>query len=1302
MTKYKSCILQPEAPNGEPSRLYGQLLKKLQNRPITNYIYAAYITSNMEEAMSKQPNKYTKNRQDQYDAIDVLDFIDFKTMLKDMTDVSIIGKQVGAIDDNNAPISYSNAEELLKKADDINTHYKGIVAMVQQYNNDSAFTLHLAEKNSTTHVYIEDVKTKLLAWNELKNAFESAGIDINNLPKDVSKYINPIKSEDIVQHLLNLKSQPFGHFTREEALLVFSLNPESPFTKRVANVYNGDLNAAATDIEKWNQLNIYPNQNLELLQKAIENGKQFKDIDLDYLKTSVANHLKSFYENSSEHKIKKEIADLNKKYHIENKEIHRTSSRIKSFEDAISEAAILLQRKIKILKQQGRDEESRPLEGNLDALTSALVNQKYCWGVMKFLEEANANVYQIDNLLKVMPTSGSELDKAMTYTHSLEAARSLIDQYLPIVEALANPAISIDETISKEDITNIRETANTIAEYLRSKSKVLESLTEDTMIKLMTETIGPETAKGISVANAIRMAATDSTKFDYLYSMGRASNPIVASIGSIIRNAQLSRNEPMNEISLRIRRATNKLYKSGIRNTRFMYEDEGHIASNIDWNKYEKEKSKAIKNFKKMHLKGFDLKQAIRKWIFENTEDFEVDTLNHRKERIPNSNYRKIEDFQRNWTDSQKEYYATMMQIKGEIGSMLPAYAQHQFLPPQIRRNFIDALSEAKSISDVIKAFKNKISNFWKIREDDEAYGSNGIIIDGEDKSIAEGDYHNNILRQIPIFYVNPVEQGELLRDFSSGITALAGTAVNYVAMNDIVDTVQFMTNFVLHQDPKDAKSRAEMLRNKNVTVFKDLWQRSINTNTHNIVQGAVSQQLYGEKIDPTENKVWSKIFRNIMNYTSFKGLATNFKGMVANALMGEFQMMIEAGAGEFYNFKDYIWANAKLFGKGGMGGDVMELLSNNMTHKSSLLREMFDPLQENFESKKHHRYHASMFRQMLSKDCSFIGYSAGEFFIHYINMYSILHHKKVKLNNKTISLFDAFEVTNEENDNAELVLKQGVTDLNGNPITKDYIDRVKREVIYANETTHGAMNQEDKGILHQRWWGRGIMNFRQWMVEHYSRRFRAEHWDPILQENREGYWYTLRKALFNEDFKDDWKGGHKKDALVMFIKDLYTFTLRSSAQWHNLTEQQKYNIKRVRAEMIVYLSLIGLNFVLGEPDEYKKEWARRFWMYQTKRAILDTEASMPHPKALTNALTILNSPMASLNTCNTLLYLIYGLFNGDMTDTIKTGDHKGEIKYWRNIKKYALPFFKDYEQMQKIGEDESIFKVFESTPSNY
>ena len=346
------------------------------------------------------------------------------------------------------------------------------------------------------------------------------------------------------------------------------------------------------------------------------------------------------------------------------------------------------------------------------------------------------------------------------------------------------------------------------------------------------------------------------------------------------------------------------------------------------------------------------------------------------------------------------------------------------------------------------------------------------------------------------------------------------------------------------------------------------------------------------------------------------------------------------------------------------------------------------------------------MFRQLLSKDCSFIGYGAGEWAIHMLPMYAILHKQKVKLNGEKISLYDALEVTNKQDGNAELKIKDGVTDLDGNPITDTYINKVRGIISYANKTMHGAMNAEDRGLIHQYVLGRLAMNFRQWMVGFYSRRFSRRHFNFDLKDYREGYWTTLYKALVTDDVKDEWKASTWKDGRLnvmgQFLKDFTTFMCRSSTQWSNLNDMQKANIKRVRSEMLTYIALIGLSFALGEPDDHKKEFWRRWWIYQTKRMITDTEAGLPMPQLFNSGMTILNSPMAGIPTITALMYTVAGLYNGDVFTEIQSGKHKGENRYIRNMIKYNLPLFKDIEKMENFDEDDSLFKVFDYNLGNH
>lgn len=1298
MSNNSSCILYPDAPNGEESRLYKKLLKKLPDRPLANWFYAYYNMPNSNIASKMDQAGYQRNSQGQHNAEDLLKFLDYGAIEAEVANLSSAEIQIGAVDTNGKRIDFTNAEDALRKADDFNNNHKGLVATVVQHGD--IYNIIVAEKNSRTHTYTDTVKDSLKAWDIYKQVFNAIGVDITSVSKELQSVLNPLNT-DLVKYLKNVSKLNISNIYKKDALLLFSLNSNSRHIQNLINAF-GTIEDAAQALSDINHGSVnLSNSQKTLLIRAVNDAQKFQGIDLDALAAQIKGIWVNTAAYSIEQDIKQEIHSLNKKYNIEVNEIHRATKKIKTLSDAAADAVVTLQRQIRQLeKEKGNNIEGRRLEIILNRLMKELACKKYYSGVLNFLGEASVQISSIDNMLQNLPQTGTELEKAFGTAKILQDIKSLKDQYYTLVSALADENLIIDESISQNDIDNIRKSAKDLKEFFDKKDKAIDDLTEGTMTNIMLQIVGNTAPDGQSIINAVRMAAADSSYMNYLYSMGRASNPVIAATGSIIHNAQDSRDKQINEISLRIRRATDKLYKAGF-NSEFMYEDEKHIVSDIDWGLYKTTRQAKIKSLYVQKLRGFDLKQAIEDWEDQNTEERVVDKTNGRTERVPNSNYRKQHDFQKDWSPEQIEYYNTMMQLKGEIGSLLPTYAQHQYLPPQVRRNFLDALHDAKDIKDVGKAIRNKAQNLYKVREDDENYNTNGII-DGDDYRITQGAFDDTPLRQIPIFYINKVEQGELLKNFSSGIQALAGTAVNYDAMSQVVDVVEFIGNFVKTQAGKDVKSQADVVQNGEIRVFKDLWKRAVNTNTQSIIEGFISQHIYGQSRDPNENKTWSKIFGNIIAYSSFKGLATNVKGAVANYLMGEFQMLVEAGAGEFYGFKDYAWAHFKLFGSAGVGGELAELLTNNVNHKGVLMRELFDPMQENFSQKSHTKYYSSMFRQLVSHDCSFIGYSSGEYLIHYVNMYSLLHKQKVLLDGKKISLYDAFEVTDKQDGNSELHLKVGVTDLDGNVITNDFIDKIRKKLRYVNQSTHGAMNDEDKGIIHQKWWGRGIMNFRQWMVEHYSRRFRARHFDASLGMDKEGYWVSLWKGLANDDTKDTWNRKQHAKAIGMFMKDFYTFMLRSEAQWHNLDEMQKYNVKRVRSEMLMFACLLGLSFSLGAPEDHKKEAWRRFWIYQTKRALLDTEASMPVPQAASSILTTINSPMASLNTINGFLYAFYGLTNGDVFTEIKSGDYKGENKYKRNMFKYVFPFFKDWEQMQKMSEDDAIFKVFENSPSNH
>ena len=1313
------------------SKMYKEMLERIGNRPLVNWLYCLYESSNAHDVMIQATNpngtlKYHENDQGEFKATELLDFLDYSTMMSEVS--SLTSEEIfwGIVDNTTGQrVEFTDAETALRKADDFNNHHKGLVAGVYKYGNNK-YRIIASEKNTRTHMHAFDVDRRLKLWDMYKAEFNTVGIDLDALPADAKASIFNPYNVDIAQSVRNLQNSQFDWLYYEGALALLSMDPNAAPVQRFINMM-GSIENAAHAIENMNKgIGTFTSHQVSLAKKAIAEAQKVRGLDLAAIQAQAAQMSQNLATTSPEMQLRNTLNKLNRKYNIDINEINLMGDRIDTLSRAAGEAVIQLDRRIRELeKLKGNAAEGKRLEGILNQLLLEVNNKKYYNGLLRYLKEGLNAMTVVQGMLSTPPNGTTELEKAFDRAKTLYDVKAFHDQYYNIVKALAAGNITIDESIGQTDIDVLVDNAKQILEFFDSEKNVLDKLAEETMINILRQTIGDTAPNGQDLANVVKMAQVDSSIWDYLYSMGRASNPVIGAMGAIVLGAKEARDGVMNKISRRIRGEEAKLRKNGS-NSEFMYIDEEHVLSDIDWPAYMDAKAQAAKQFGRQGLSGWDFKMAMENWEESQTEDRVVDKNNGRTERVPNKSYRLNNGLV--WDDvnhtmtftsastltkAQQDYYNAMMEIKGELGSYLPPYAQMQYRSPQIRRNMVDAIAKAKSAGDVLKALKNKGQNIYKVREDDTNYASNGFsrksVIDGEEYVKTEGGYDNTAFRNIPIYFMNKVEEGELLKDFSTGLQHLAGTAINYDAVSSVAQVVEFMGDFAKkHIKARDKVDRRDVVGNKFVQEIKQLEKWGRNTLTENMIEGFMMALLYDVKRSPNENKELSKLVDNLVYYTSFKGLSTNLPGALANYLVGEFQMMIEAGAGEFYGISNYLWAHTKLFGSSGVTGEIWDMVTGNMNSKSGLLGEMFDPIQENFTDKMGKRYHQSLFRRIMANDISFLGYGAGEYLIHYVNMYAVLDHEKVFMNGKKISLYDAFIVKKDNDSNSHLEIKPGVTigeNVNGKwvdtgrAIDEEYLRQIRNRVRKVNHSTHGAMNQEDKGLIHRYMLGRMAMNFRQWMVEHYSRRFRKRHFDYTMEGEREGYWYSVGQGFIKGKAGEAWNDKQRLKAMGYFMRDLVLFMLRQQAQWEHLDEMQRYNVKRANSEILLWVALCGLSMAFGEPDEHKKEFWRRWWIYQVKRMILETEASMPHPQMPKNALTILQSPMASITVLNSMLYCIYGI--GDITEEIKSGPHKGENRYWRTIKKNTLPFIKDIERIQNMDTSDAVFMPFTNNNPN-
>ena len=1271
-----SCELYPII-KGKPSKLYKDLLKVTGNRPKANYIYAVYLQSGVAAQMDSLG--YSRNDQGEHKIADVEKHLDVMSFIRESTEgkVNEVSRTIGATDFSGNPIDYTNAKDALDIAQRHNSTSRGTVAAV--YSKGDKFNIVVDVKNARTQLRSAQVEKQLQQWDILKQAINSIGIDIESSDLNKSVY-NATNAKNAIQQMHNIQLTNNKYLDRKEIKDLLVFNESSTQVQRLKQMF-GTLDDVAQKIYDSYRTGGVTSSQKALIDSTLNNCKKYNGLDVN----AVLNQIDSVEQaigNTEEGKIEDTIKSLNKKYNLDFNEVVLVGNNIRSLSQAASEAAVTLQRQLKKMKaEQGITPETTRLEQSLHTLMREINSNRYYMGILGFLSEASTQIQKMENILQNTPQSGSNLERASAMAKSLMQVKSITDGYKNILTSLSNiDNIISDERLNDTDKQVIKDQATKLLEFFDKHDKTLKELRLNTMTTIATEYLGDKLSNGMAVVNIVEMAEKDSTIYDYLYSIGRVSNPLIATMGNIIRDAQSSRDAKMNAISLRIRRAENKLRKAGIKSD-FMYESNGYIISDIDWTAYNKARAKFRKGLKGQGNRGLSIDEAMKNWEDANTEDRIVDSVSGRTERVPNATYRKAFP---QLTKEQQEYYTTMMQIKGELGTLLPNYAQRQFIPPQVRRSFIDAIQAAikgGSLQGLIKAIRTKFKDLTTIREDDDRYANNGIV-NGEEYNIVSGELDNTPFRQIPIFYINKIkDQGELLKDFSSAIQHLAGTAINYEAMNNIKDTVEFMADFIKDQEVAAGKNykSLDIVEDTGIRIYKQLKAFASNSNTIGIVDGFIDKHIYGVNIKDTGK--YHHLLRNLLAYTSIKSLAVNVKGAISNYLVGELQMLIEAGAMEFYNPIDYAWAHKEVFGDNTVGsvGRIMDFMTNNTSSKSVLLAQIFDPLNENFSEQQHQRYYRGPLRHLLGKDFTFIGYGAGEHLIHFVTMYAILHNTKVKINGETRTLYDVFSVGNKVDGNSELIIDKNATYINDEgkevPIDNTFLEKIRKRIRYANQTMHGTMNEEDKGLIHQRMAGRFVMNLRQWMVEHYSRRFRSSHYDATLGEYREGFYNTTSKFAY------------------AMIGDIFNFQRESMLHWNEMNSMQKANCRRALSELIVLSSLLTLSFALGEPDEHKKEFWMRMWIYQTKRAITDINGSTPWgiPMEMN---TLINSPIAASNVVNSFIYPFAGI--GDINETIKSGKHKGENKYFRNIKKYLIPFYGQIEQLGEMDTDNGVFQVFE------
>lgn len=1304
----------------EPSRLYMDIYHYTgKNRKLTNLIYATAL----QDWYKAQFSSSDFNSQGELDSAKVIadlkvdDFIEVKDVIRD------IERRLHVVDNSGNPIEYDTVSEIIDKVQEVNSQEDSkVVARI--INNGSKYIISVQPKDDTNYNLYEHYKTGIEQLEEIMNALSGVGFDVTTLSSNSQITLNVLNTQNFPTLLEKLQRIDTPIYLSENQVeLVLQMMSGNPKVARLYTKFGDNTVKAVKHLlsgrrevpEELREIaSLFSNYTKEMLMQLRNEIKQ-KAININA--SDLVNSLNSIYNENkvTEHAdIQKTLKDLYKNWHLDKDTIYAEEKEISSLQDVTSQIISRLYNNIQFLRAKGamNIEELGDKDKKLQELQRKVEKKQYLNSILAFLDEVVSELDTLSNIdvELVDKDSFNEISFQILY------ARNLINNYSNVIESLMQlDKLEQAEDLEVADVDKVKKIASKIKGQLDvlENGKVVNGKREGGIkqkwftvtYKYLKEKWGDDkksfNQEGKDAFGTFEIALEQALKngtdielnvFDRLFfSLTEVSDPVLATFGQSIKDLHEVRDDKMKDIMLQIRRATDKLYRSGS-TSEFMLQtlsnDTVKIISEIDYDSYYADRKAFIEDLKSRGIKGEDLRRRLQHWEDDNTEEYTVPELKlipeitgeeeHSVIMIaPKAKYRKAIP---TMTQAQREYYNTMMSIKASMEYNLQRHGINVslFSPVQITSEISDAIANS-SPSEAFKLLKDNLVDKFSIREDDTNYGNQEVLTNSEGEE----------LKQLPVYYIRKLsDQKRINRDFSKSILAYSAMATNYSVMAEHINSLELVKEFLLERKIEQKRGNASLIGVMNVgnrREVRPVTKKTRETSTGKWIEGIMNTKVYGIRHKPSGNIGGTSINIDKLadvatSYSSVTGLAANVPGAIANALIGKLQMIIEAGGGEFFNLKSYVQGSSKYWAL--LPELLGELNSNNKKSMLHLLMQEFDVLDDFYDRIRETGFYTNGLNKIIGNTSLFFLYGLGEHLLHAQGMLACLYYTKVvDKTGKKVSLIEVFDKEVKDR-NGQLIIKKGYKTLDGKDVDFEFIKRQKKAISYVNRSMHGAFGTDEKGLIHQYAWGRLVMNFRQWMPAHYARRFNKLHWDATLGDFREGYYVTCGKFVL--DCCKQIKNGKF---------DLMT-------RYKGLNDMQKANLRRALTETLILILLSYLSRLGFGDDPKHRTKAEAMLKYEIKRMLMETSASDPFSilqkgEFFSNIYKTLNSPIAAIEPAQKFTRL-FGIEDLIMMKTIQSGPHEGELVYFRNVER-AIPFYDQVYKWWNIDTDNSIFQIFNS-----
>lgn len=923
------CTLIPEAPNGNPSKLFTDLIQLTGNREIAKQLWAFTRTDLFQSEFSDI--KMDENGEPQLSELS--DVMGLDTVLNGNGDTAL-AKELGISTATGSPVSFQSAKVAMEKADQFNDRATNRIAVAEK-KDDGNYVASISERTPLEVAKADQNKSRGELHKALISILNRIGFDVTfDENPDFQGIFDPLNAEENARGLKTVIRVAHGQegmdaIPEETAHLILAGMKNHPLRQRLDDVMTDDVVRRVLGDEYNSYVQKYRNYRTplnEMLREEAE-GKLFADVlkgrqvseQHQSLLKRIWNWVKSKFAKLTEHDIDNAIAnaktilgsvrdvmerdDLDTVLDmglIENHEaMYELNAQMQKLADIAQEGESMLSKKLYIIQNTQSKADTKGLRRTINDVRENLENQKYvnaCCHVLLTIgtdvkglmrEAAQLGwVYNNTTNLNVIAGESSLLNKIST---ALQAYTPYLETLATLPQLVRRGEIVMDmedaESIAKNANEHIAQLNNLKADYRQMRFSVLKQL-----ISLYYGDNGgkpenfeeTEYNKWESVDAILSHAKCDISAWDTsFFSAGDSRNPLINVIHNIVVRQQASRNTKINRLTAKMQEAERKLHAAGHDN-KFVYQYDaegkptGFYVAPVDMARYERERQEFLDSLEEKELDYYEEQKAIQDWDDQHTDWIELAYTDQdgdkRMERLPKREIYGVPNFQQGWDQAQKDYYDTLLEMKMQMDSMLPGTMHTLYLAPQVRKSVSQMFD--KDGHGALKTIWGNWKKKYTIVDDNEDYGKDAVGIGPDGKKYVLLDFAGNHIKRVPIYFIHKLkDQADLSTDATHAMFNYISMAVNYSEMGQLAQAMQLLQEHVKEDyevGQEDAgKPMIDMFRALGRKYQREYRKTGEGTRTVQQILKYIDRQFFNE----TKNKMGNV---NVFNPFTGKDVAVS------------------------------------------------------------------------------------------------------------------------------------------------------------------------------------------------------------------------------------------------------------------------------------------------------------------------------------------------------------------------------------------------------------------------------------------